>query len=176
MWALKTVLSLSILKRHYDAVGSYLHMPTLRQIEAEGTQSSDRLHARLQEIVTYVDRVLKSPVFNINFGTFAAIDCKRCGQIIRCRMPHSGGIARAVCRECLAPYDVEKVGDNAVQWKPLQLAVPCANADCGTTGYLWSDDLKPGLVWTCAACEHRNEIVLSVQPFPPSDEVTAQRV
>jgi hypothetical protein len=168
----ETVLNLSILKHHYDALGSYLHMPTLKQIQAEGTQSSDRLHARLQEIVSYVDRVLKSPIFNINFGTFATIDCKRCGHIIHWRMPRSGGIAHAVCRECSASYDVKKVGDNEVQWKPLQLTVPCANVECGTTGYLWNDDVKPGMVWTCAVCERRNEIVLSVQPFPTS---TAQK-
>ncbi len=65
----ETVLNMGKLKKHYDALGSYLHMPTLKQLQADGGMSLDKLRTRLDEIIAYVDAVLSSPIFTINFGT-----------------------------------------------------------------------------------------------------------
>jgi hypothetical protein len=165
----EAVLNLSIIKRHYDALGSYLHIPTPKQMESEGAHDFNRLRVRMQEIVSYIDRVLKSPIFNINFGTFTSIDCERCGNVIRWRMPHDRRAFRAVCRECLAPYDVEDIGGGKVHWKPHQYEVICTNADCKAVSCLWVDKIEPGMAWKCAACEHHSQIILTTRSLPELD-------
>jgi hypothetical protein len=64
----ETVLSMASIKRHYDALGSYLHMPTVAQIREEGLSQLAGAEKRLRTIIAQIDAVLASQVFNVSFG------------------------------------------------------------------------------------------------------------
>ena len=46
------VLNLAALKKHYDALGSYLHMPTIKQLKAGKGPDAAKLKKRCQVIIT----------------------------------------------------------------------------------------------------------------------------
>src|SRR5258705_1292347 len=59
------VLSMGMLKKHYDALGSYLHVQTMKQARDGPPLDFKKLRARCEEIATFVEQVLASPIFNI---------------------------------------------------------------------------------------------------------------
>ena len=156
----ETVLNLATLKKHYDALGSYLHMPTLKQLHSDDNASLQSLRERLARIVEYVDAVLRSPVFTINFGNFSTAPCSRCEKEIRWRIPRDKDRLDATCRECNAPYELVITGDGDVRWDPKQHPIQCAHPECGKTSFLWADQFEIGNAWTCDYCERRNGLAL----------------
>ena len=156
----ETVLNLSTLKKHYDALGSYLHMPTLKQLQTNGGPSFEKLKTRLDTIIAYVATVLESPISNINFGSFITGQCIRCGAEVRWRIPFDAQKLAAVCRECDAPHDLTILEDRQVRLDPRQYPVKCAHPECGETSYMWGDQIKPGYAWICEACSQNNCLTL----------------
>lgn len=163
----ETVLNMATLKKHYDALGSYLHMPTLKQLKSDNGPSFDRLQKRLEDIIAYVEIVLRSPIFNINFGVFSTAHCTRCEAEIRWRIPRDVETLEALCRECGAPYDLVVLEDRQVRWDARQHPVTCAHPECGETSFMWEDKIEPGGVWICAACEGHNHLVLMNRAITP---------
>ena len=82
----ETVLNMETLRRHYDALGSFLHVPTLKQTKSGKGHDHGKLRMRCTEIAEYLDKVLTSPVHNVTLGNFATIDCAECGKPIRKRI------------------------------------------------------------------------------------------
>jgi hypothetical protein len=160
------VLNLATLKRHYDALGNHLHMPTIKQIAAGKGPDAIKLRKRCEEIVDFVTAVLASPVFNTTLGSFAEMPCGACGATIRKRIPHGATSVQACCFECPASYTVEAGEGDAVVWKPEQQQVFCAKPGCGTAIFAWRHELEPGNAWTCSECSSRNVICLGVSLVP----------
>lgn len=157
------VLSLGVLKKHYDALGSYLHMPTIKQIAAGMGADATKFRNRCQEIADFIEAVLASPVFNVTLGSFAKIPCQACSAPIRKRIPHGATSVEACCFKCSASYTVEVAQGNDVVWKPNQQQVPCSKPDCSSAVFVWDHELVPGNAWTCPECSSRNVVCLGVR-------------
>lgn len=156
------VLNLGVLKRHYDALGSYLHMPTIKQIAAGKGADATKFRNRCHEIAGFVEAVLASPVFNVTLGSFAEMPCQACSDIIHKRIPHGATSVEARCFKCPASYVVEAGEGNGVVWKPNQREILCAKPGCGSAVFVWNHELVPGNAWTCPECSSRNVICLGV--------------
>jgi hypothetical protein len=102
------VLNLGVLKRHYDALGSYLHMPTIKQIAGGKGVDATKLRNRCQEIAGFVEAVLASRVFNVTLGSFAEMPCEACGATIRKRIPHGMPSTEARCFTCPASASIPR--------------------------------------------------------------------
>ena len=74
------VLNMAALREHYDALGSYLHLQSMKQARAGKPQDFSRLRSRCEEIAALVREVLSSPLFNVTVGNLASLDCKRPGN------------------------------------------------------------------------------------------------
>ncbi|HZC80402.1 MAG TPA: hypothetical protein VE222_01580, partial [Nitrospiraceae bacterium] len=83
------VFTLADLKAHYDAIGSYLHTPSLEQMLSGKTQDLAKLHERCETLVGLIEKVLNSPVWNATFGVTATLQCMndKCKKLIHKRMP-----------------------------------------------------------------------------------------
>src|SRR5205809_6490563 len=84
------VFTLAELKTHYDAIGSFLHMPSLEQVIVGTVRNHGKLRLRCETLVGLVEKVLNSQVWNCTLGIFAALDqCMNdaCKKPIRKRMP-----------------------------------------------------------------------------------------
>jgi hypothetical protein len=156
------VLTAEDIKGHYDALGSGLHIPTMAQFQNDKLPDLVAVRARCEEVVSIVDNVLSSRIWNSTLGVSSHIDCFRCKNPMRRRMPHGVKILKAECFECKAQYTVEEEHDGKVLWMPVMDDAPCANRDCTGKVSLWPDEVRPGTYWTCKECGVVSEISLRI--------------
>jgi hypothetical protein len=159
----ETVLNMATLRRHYDALGSYLHVPTLKQAMEGKVPNPERLRERCTEIGLFLERVLASPIHNITLGEFATMACMECGEPVRKRIPRQQGAVQAECFGCHASYTITDDGGGKVKWVPHQHEIACANASCKKEIVVWQHELEIGRCWTCPDCLGRNVLVLGVR-------------
>ncbi len=157
------ILNMETIRKHYDALGSYLHVPTLKQVRSNKAHDYNKIRLRCEEIATAVKHVLSSPIFNVTLGSFASLPCMECGKPMRKRMPHGKNEVPAQCYECGASYVIIDKGNRQVEWKPLQHEIPCGNNSCDHKIVIWHHELEAGKSWTCPACNGRNTFCLGVR-------------
>jgi len=157
------VLSMKLLKKHYDALGSYLHIQSMKQRRTGAVLDNKKVRDRCQEIATFVEQVLSSPVFNITVGSFASLKCVECDTLIRKRIPSGQSEVNAECYQCKATYTITDEGDGKVMWTPHQREIECANANCQQKIVVWQHEFEVGKHWKCKDCEGVNTFVLAIQ-------------
>lgn len=157
-----TVFSLADLRKHYHAVGSALHMPTMVQMECAGALDAAKLRMRLEAVSQSLILSLNSPVWNATFAKFATLECHRCAKSIRKRMPLDQRIVEAKCFSCGAEYQLTALGDGKVLWEPHLQELACATTDCPEIFALWRDEIKVGTAWVCKQCQVGYRIDLNV--------------
>lgn len=158
----ETVLNMGVLKKHYDALGSFLHIQTIKSTKAGKTVDHEKLRKRCEDIWAYLDKVLLSPVFNSTFGVFSSLECAECGKKIRKRIPRGENTIHVECSNCNASYRVSGSGANQTVWEPLQQKIECASADCTKKIVVWEKEISLGANWNCPDCKGKNTFVLGV--------------
>lgn len=154
------VLSMAILKKHYDALGNILHAPNLRQRQKNSRIDYSAWRKRCTDISDFISDVLSSPVFNSTFGIFTTTSCIACGKSIRKRnLPNSYPV-KAKCPNCEAEYIVKDAGSGKSSWEPDQIPINCANMECQSTIYVFRREIVAGAGWNCEKCGGRNIIRL----------------
>ncbi len=157
------VIDMKAIKRHYDALGNYLHVPTLKQVQKDSGQDFARLKSRLEEITGYISHILSSPISNFIAARHATQRCPRCDAVMRWRVPSQPGITEAFCRECSAPFDIELLANGTLRWAAQEIKARCANEECREEAYIWRDKVTPGNAFTCDHCGRQSVIALGVQ-------------
>ncbi|ESY44722.1 hypothetical protein X747_05305 [Mesorhizobium sp. LNJC384A00] len=144
-------LSPSDIASQYDALGNYLHTPTLRQARAGGHKIAS-IRTRCEQIVVLLKEILASSLFNVDFKLSAPFDCMRCQAAFKVRVTRNG--TRAVsCPECGAPYNLQDGEGETVVWSPLRQPVRCSKPDCNSDYFIWRDQMKPGTEAVCPGCQ-----------------------
>lgn len=166
-----TVFNMGLLKKHYDALGNYLHVPTLKQLYT-APPSMEKLRQRCVEISAYIEKVLASRVWNSTIGNFATFECRLCGTPIRKRLPYGTSEVTAECFECRASYKVKDMGDGKIGAEPEVTTVLCTNENCGHGVELFRRELILGSAWICPKCGGQNVLGLGVRHNPRKDSKT----
>lgn len=163
----ETVLSLRDIKDHYDALGNYLHIPTIDQHEKGKLPNLNRLRKRCEELAANIEDTINSPVWNIVFKNFSQIKCTRCSAIIHKRIPNTQETQNllAKCFECGALYDISSDGDKKLEWTPQQVAITCPHKTCGQEQYVWRDEIESGAILNCVECGCRSQFRIGVVPI-----------
>lgn len=159
------VFTLANLKTHYDAIGSYLHMPCLEQVIPGNMPDPKKLQTRCECIIGLVETVLNSRVWNSTFGVTATLDhClnEECKKPIHKRIPAGKDKVDAQCFACKAEYTITREEDGRVLWTPKMDEALCSNPGCTEKMALWLHEVRPGTHWRCRGCGVHNEIVLAV--------------
>lgn len=164
-----TVFGLADLRKHYHAVGSVLHTPTMGQLEEGKPQDMGKLRQRLEAIASDLTKSLNSPVRNFTMGNFSNMDCQRCGNPIRKRMPHGQAVVEAKCFSCGAEYQVSLREDGKVYWDAHVEEKVCASPGCGESLLIWRDKIKVGTWWTCKGCNRKYGIGYAIVPMSSPD-------
>lgn len=151
------VFSLRAIKEHYDALGSYLHIPTVRQLEESGGPDLPKLRKRCLAIIELLDDVLSSPIFNINFGMFSFIACMNpdCRKPVRTRLPAGQDALAVDCLECGMGYELSVAADGQCTWRPVLEEIPCPGPSCEVVFKVSPGKLKPGGRLACHKCKGR---------------------
>ena len=155
------VLNIAALKKHYDALGSYLHLPSMKQSMEGKTADSVKLRKRCEELAALIDEVLSSPIFNVTLGVFSTMKCFRCERPIRKRV-RDAEEAVAECFDCHATYSLVPAENGLHEWHPKGQEVKCAVEGCEETEFLWEVDHQVGKQWHCNVCGGLNALGLGV--------------
>ena len=162
----EVVYSLKSLKKHYNQLGHYLHIPSLKRSLTGNDIDFQKLRNRCEIILSFVDEILKSPIFNCTFGRFTSIPCISCGKIIRKRIPDNQEEIEAKCfgDGCTAIYRITNKNkeDSDLTWSPYGEKIPCANQSCQHEFFLWHTEVKAGTNWLCPKCDGRNTLSLGI--------------
>ena len=156
------VLSLATLKKHYAALGSYLHTPTLDQLEKEKPHDMSKLRDRCRTIVNAIEVILSSEVWGVAITPRGTIDCTRCGEKLRRRIRDDVSSRKVQCWECGASYTMRLKKQRQVAFDPCQEEIPCVSEGCMATNYLWEDEFHIGTQWDCHSCSTKQRLMLSV--------------
>jgi hypothetical protein len=156
------VLNLRTLKRHYDALGSYLHTPTLAQIEQGKSHDYGKLGRRCAQIVEALEIALNSKVWNPTLAIRGEFECSECGSDIRRRLPKDETERVVQCWSCVASYTMTEVDDQKVRFEPRQVHVACPQKDCGGESYIWERNVEIGKSWRCHDCGSQLKFALGV--------------
>ena len=159
----ENVFNFKSIKDHYDALGSYLHIPTLKQIVNNGNHDLDKLRNRCGKIVSALEAALSSPIFNVTIGSFSEIPCMRCGEKVRRRLPLSGDDVEAKCFTCGAEYKITgNHSDETSMWQALYEEMECPMEQCDSKLRIWKDQIKDGIRISCSECGQKYRIGLAI--------------
>lgn len=158
------VFNMKDIEDSYNALGSFLHQPTMRQLNSGKERNWQKMRERCDELVPKLEAVLASSVFNVNFGIFTTFKCMNddCGKDIRKRLPSTQSEVPAVCFECGAEHVISVAPEGEHKVRPVVKDVLCANAECRHSIKLFRNQLRTGAHWTCPACGTKCMLGLAV--------------
>jgi hypothetical protein len=162
-------LTLKDLKTHYDALGNYLHVPSLEQLISGKLPDMAKLHERCVTLISIVERVLSSTIWNPTFGsttTMPACMNEECKKPVRKRIPMGTKSIEARCFACQAEYTIVQEEDGRWCWTPKWISAHCTTPECKEEFNLWPFEVKPGTNWRCRGCGTQHRIALGVERLP----------
>lgn len=154
------IIGVKELREHYDALGNFMHIPSLKQVQNDSVQKFQRLEKRCIQIVDFIEEALASIVFNSTFGEFSTIECERCHQKIRKRLPPKGGKRSVECDHCNLQYELSYSPEGSDIWTQIKTWLPCSG--CSHETSFWKGDVKIGLSWTCDKCTGTNTVAAGI--------------
>jgi hypothetical protein len=157
------VLNMATLKKHYSALGSYLHVQSMKQALSGKPIDFGGMRSRCEEIIVFVEEILTSPVHNIIVGNFSTVGCMKCGETLRKRMRNGQCETHVECFDCGASYTLIDKENGQVEWKPQRHEVGCGNRSCGNKSLFWQKDMEISRWWICSECKGRNTFALGVR-------------
>lgn len=156
----------------HNALGSFLHEPTIRQTEqGKATEADARLKAA--EIADELDRILATALFGVNIGEFISFECV-CGFHVKRRTSVLSHDAKVNCGGCGRHWIYQELeGDPAYGFIPDGYSFPCLN--CTKTCQVEAHELGEGEIITCAACGAKAEVYtqLHARAVPTDDDAPA---
>ncbi len=138
------VLNMETIRNHYDALSSFLHVPTLKQTKSGKMHDMKKLRVRCMEIACSIEDVLASSVHNVRLGNYASIECHECGKVIRKRMPRNAESVECRCFSCVASYTIKSVNPQQVFWDPQVHDVKCGGDNCDHKISIWRREIVVG--------------------------------
>jgi predicted RNA-binding Zn-ribbon protein involved in translation (DUF1610 family) len=146
-----SVLSPTVLNRHYNKLGSYLHVPTPAQ-EQRGIIAPEELAEYLRSLVQELEGAA-SNTFDTNLAEVVTFDCDKCGQAIIRNAESLENNPIVVCtnQNCRAQYVMRE--ENGAYTRQLrQVDFDCDQ--CGTKNYVEAQLLRENVNLTvrCVEC------------------------
>jgi hypothetical protein len=141
----------------HNALGNFLHQPTVRQIL--GVSEADSLEAgrrKAEEALHEIERVLASSVWSFRAHQLMQITCK-CGSVIARDKSFLEAKKILECSNCgrFYTYWLEKK-NNRYAFRPQQMVWTCK--DCGVANATDADEAGTGCVVECAGCNAKFEV------------------
>lgn len=161
-------LTLQEIKANYDALGAYLHVPTMKQLAKGEIRQLTRLERRCRDLLARIEEVLTSQIPTMTFRQTSSLDCMKCGRKLTRRvMPFVGAkphdrVIEVECFDCIASYQITWEDDGWI-WAAQNTTVPCLAAPCAGELTLWEREIAFGFRAKCPVCatEHRLDALVS---------------
>ncbi len=147
-------LPTSILRKHYNKLGSYLHTPTISKKNKTSTQQkSEELKKYLELIILPIEESTKSTCIS-NFAVTVSTHCQKCGELLirNCEKVKKDPLVVCPNINCRAEYDVA-INNDGSTWQLRQLNLICP--DCSSINYFDRHLLENGATIECFECNQK---------------------
>lgn len=148
----------------HNALGYFLHQPTVRQIRTSDADSSEAGRRKAEEALHEIERVLASSVWSFRAHQLVQITCK-CGSVIARDKSFLEAKKDLECSNCGLFYtywlEEEK---NRYGFRPQQMLWTCK--DCGVANAKDADEAGPGTVVECSGCNAKFEVTTKTLLVP----------
>jgi hypothetical protein len=137
----------------WQALGNYLHAPSISQLENKFEEGSEKLHKRIIEIRDELSAVFASNMFNVRLDENIAFKCD-CGHTIQRR---EDTLDRDI--ECISCGEifVHELVDGEHRFKIKQCDFPCEK--CKAVTKAKASSIAKGNLIVCCACDSEYKIV-----------------
>ena len=154
-------LDTATVRKHYDALGSFLHMPTRKQLNQGRAPDLGKLRGRCGDLVLRLGQVLSSPIHGLRFNLAVDFPCERCDVKVSLNLPIESHL-EVSCVTCGAQYLVKtELKKSTVQ--AMYRKMRCHRDECERFLTIWNDELVVGKLITCESCGFEHEIGLSLR-------------
>lgn|SRR5215203_366691 len=145
-------LSPSVLNKHYNKLGGFLHVPTPAQEQKQGVPSSEELAGYLSALIEEIEGAANN-TFDTNMANVVTFDCDECGQplIKNVESLEEAPIIVCINSNCRAQYAMRKEGD-AFTRQIRSAEFECG--ECKTANYVRAHHLREdrSLTVPCVQC------------------------
>jgi DNA-directed RNA polymerase subunit RPC12/RpoP len=136
--------------KNYNVLGNFLHVPTMYQIEIGNTPTGTSIINKATEIADACDKILKSPIYSVSFGSFFEFSCQDCNSNIRRRLGSFILEQGITCPKCRAIYDVEQKDPENLGFRLRKSKYSCLH--CGAENGVGTHKVAEGAVLECSKC------------------------
>ncbi|CAG0975554.1 hypothetical protein ANRL3_01782 [Anaerolineae bacterium] len=154
--------SLKWANKQHNALGNFLHAPTLHQIAAGDTPTKEKMLQKAREVIDEIEQILASQLFNakLNFycGTF---ECKFCKAEVKYGAENINK-GMVVCSNCKGNYDLALAEENRITIRPKEVTYKCLSCkNLNTIGFhlMYLDNIL-----TCTNCDAIAKIQYTISP------------
>lgn len=140
----------------HNALGSFLHEPTLAQYDKDAGFDEEAARAKATEILAILEDILSTPLMSVNMGQFIQIDCD-CGFKIKRKLAVLQAGKRFTCGGCGMHYLYTlNEAESRYEFVPDGLAYNCAK--CGAGQQVPAHLVEQLPVLTCSECGAKAQV------------------
>ena len=141
-------LSASWIKKNWNALGSHLHEPTIKQHKDGKAFNAESARAKFVTISSEIDRVLASTLFATNIRVKISVNCE-CGFTIHRREELLKRDGQVVCASCKTIWGAEESGKD---WRFVKLYHDFCCPICNAKNKFPAKELNDQSAFTCKEC------------------------
>jgi ribosomal protein L37AE/L43A len=151
--------SLKWVTENYNALGSYLHSPTLDRIETGRTPKVEEIIGTATKVLNECEQVLQSPIFRVNMGMFFSRNCMDCNTPMKGRLKDPTQKQEMVCpnSKCGAVYNIECNEQQQIIRTMRQSNYVCPQ--CNAENWIGIHRVVAGAIITCRECRKQVRVV-----------------
>lgn len=135
----------------HNALGNFLHEPTIAQMERGGDALEDAARRKAAEVLKVLEDILDVPFMQFNMGNYVAITCE-CGVAVKRKKGALEAGKPFSCGSCRMRYTYE-LSDDGENYKlrPEQLSYVCESCEVESWVYAHQIETQPVVVCQCGA-------------------------
>lgn len=148
------------LRKHYNKVGSFLHVPNPNVPDAiSEVDQIEELKEYLNEIIRECDRVCESSLLGGGMTRTVKFTCQACGRNSIANATSAERIGRVKCihPSCQAEHAVTGKDDKHLFFRLTGAIFPCQS--CKQEIFVASNQLVPEHEFACSACGRRHKLI-----------------
>lgn len=146
------------LAKAYHQLGSFLHVPTIKQAQSGEPFDDTAAREKAAEIKDEIAYVLDTQIWNANFSVSVTFECSLCEAPIKRRVSVIETGDDVECGNCGQQFQTEKQADNSYLFIPTCFTWNCA--ECGALQELEQGKAKEGMDLSCPQCNDRVKLSL----------------
>lgn len=114
------------LHEYYDEFSSFLHAPTIAEVQAGTRRDANRVRSLAEKAITILEDIVGDS-FQASFGRIIEFPCETCGTRLRRRTERlkSGDKVRCLDRTCRAEYEITFPAESQFLRKMVQIDFKC---------------------------------------------------